>query len=179
MASRCARILAAVALVVGLGNGARLMASTREAGVKAAYVYKLVSFVRWPPAAYASAATPTTLCIAGGRDVLAALTEMVKGQRVDERPLAVVALPPDSAATAGCHVLYLGEGSRVGRQLAPALDKAPILVISDREAGRSGGAIELVDRGDTIRFVVHRADADRRGLTLSSKLLAVAEAVEQ
>jgi hypothetical protein len=54
----------------------------------------------------------------------------------------------------------------------------PVLTISDRSAGSSGGLVELVTRGDAVRFVIHRGEAERRRLALSSKLLAVAEAVE-
>jgi len=170
----------AATVVVALASGLplRVLANSREAEVKAAYVYKLASFVRWPPTAFASAATPTTLCVSGRRDVLADLTQMVKGQRADDRALVVVAVPPGSKTAPGCQALYLGEGGRSAGQLIQSLGSAPVLTISDRGAGSEGGVIELVDHGDTVRLVIHRAEASRRGLTLSSKLLSVAEAVE-
>ncbi len=164
--------------VLALAQSDMAMADTREADVKAAYVYKLASFVKWPPAAYDSPAAPTTLCVAGRGDILAALARIASGQRADNRPLIVLALPPGSSTAAGCHALYLGEGGKWAGQLIQAMAHAPVLIISDRGAGSSGGVIELVDRGDTIRLVVHRGEAARHGLTLSSKLLSVAEAVE-
>jgi hypothetical protein len=173
---RCAWLLAAAVLALGQYDRAR--ADSREAEVKAAYVFKLASFVRWPPAAYESAAAPTTLCVAGRSDVLAALGRMAKGQRADDRPLAVIGLPPGSNAATGCQALYLGEGGKATGRMLQTVARAPVLTISDRAAGSQGGVIELVDHGDMVRLVIHRGEAERHGLTLSSKLLAAAEAVE-
>jgi len=173
---RFAWLLAAALLAFGQVDRAK--ADSREAEVKAAYVFKLASFVRWPPTAYDSAVAPTTLCVAGRSDVLAALGRIAKGQRAENRPLAVVGLPPGSSTAAGCQALYLGEGGKAAGRMLQALARAPVLTISDRTAGSEGGVIELVDHGDTVRLVIHRGEAVRHGLTLSSKLLAVAEAVE-
>jgi hypothetical protein len=177
-ADRRAWVVATVALALTLAPPGGVLANSREAEVKAAYVYKLASFVRWPPAAYSSATMPTTLCVSGRGDILADLTRMAKGQRADDRALVVVGMAPGSKTALGCNALYLGVGGKWASQLVQSLGSAPVLTISDREAGSEGGVIELVDHGDTVRLVIHRGEASRRGLTLSSKLLSVAEAIE-
>jgi hypothetical protein len=175
-ARRCAA--AAIALVMALHPIAQVRANSREAEVKAAYIDKLAAFVSWPQGALSSAAYAATLCVEGRPDILESLTRLVKGQRLDDRPLVAMALPPHAQTASGCQVLYLGEGGKAEHQLVQSLGNAPVLTISDRDAGSDGGVIELVDHGDTVRLVVHRGEASRRGLILSSKLLVVAEGVE-
>jgi hypothetical protein len=175
-ARRCAA--AAIALAMALHPIAQVRANSREAEVKAAYIDKLAAFVSWPQGAAASAASSATLCVEGRPDILESLARLVKGQRLDDRPLVAMALPPHAQTASGCQVLYLGEGGKTEHQLVQSLGNAPVLTISDRGAGSDGGVIELVDHGDTVRLIVHRGEASRRGLTLSSKLLVVAEGVE-
>jgi hypothetical protein len=146
-------------------------AATSEAQVKAAYVYKLASFVRWPDDA--AATSDFTLCINGRRDVAAALQQLVRGQRIGGQPVAVVQLD-DTGSARSCRVLFVGRGGPAATGLLAATETAPVLTICDRSNGTRGCVIEFVLRDGKVRFALDRARADRRRLELSAKLSDVA-----
>src|SRR5690606_32582248 len=102
-------LLALAAAVCLAWPGERAAAATPEAQVKAAYLYKLASFVRWPPAAMRQG--PFRMCVAGRSDVARVLAELARGQRVESLPIEVRTLQASQAHLArDCHVLFLGRG---------------------------------------------------------------------
>jgi len=158
------------------GPGAR--AQTPEAQVKAAYLHKLASFVRWP--ASDRRAGDFRFCVAGRSDVAAVLRDLVRGERVAGRPLEVVTLTADQQDRARtCHVLFLGRGPETARALISAAAREPVLTVGDRNGGTRGGVIDFVLRDGKVRFLIDRELARRQELELSSKLLDVALAVER
>jgi hypothetical protein len=148
-------------------------AATSEAQVKAAYIYKLASFVRWPDRA--GPAREFRLCVSGRRDVEAVLRELVRGQRIDGQPITVLRLDGNGAEQAkSCKVLFVGHGGQASTSLLGATETSPVLTICDRSNGTRGCVIEFVMRGGKVRFALDRARADRRRLELSAKLVDVA-----
>lgn len=146
-------------------------AATSEAQVKAAYIYKLASFVRWPDNAVAT--SQFTLCVNGRRDVAAALQQLVRGQRIGGQAVAVVQLNGTEQAGA-CRVLFVGSRGSAANDLLAATETDPILTICDRSNGSRGCVIEFVQRDGRVRFALDRARAERRRLELSAKLVDVA-----
>jgi hypothetical protein len=165
------------AVLAGLGALLLLqfpaIAATSEAQVKAAYVYKLASFVRWPDEA--ARTDDFRLCISGRRDVAGVLQDLVRGQRVDGRPVAVVELGATGGEAArSCRVLFVGRGGAAATSLLGATDSSPVLTVCDRNKGTRGCIIEFVLRDGKVRFALDRARAERRKLELSAKLVDVA-----
>jgi len=149
-------------------------AATPEAQVKAAYLFKFASFVRWP-----AGSGPFRLCVAGRPDVAAVLRTLAGSEQVGGRQVAVVQLGAGDAGRArDCEVLFLGRGAETGRALIAASGRAPVLTVTDRNGGTRGGAVEFVLRDGRVRFVVNRGEAASRQLELSSKLLDAAVAVQ-
>jgi hypothetical protein len=164
----CALAALGVALSAGVAS-----AATPEAEVKAAYLYKLASFVRWPP----TPQPPATfrLCVAGRSDIAAVLRGLTRGQQIDGRPLTVEVIGTAQAARAsGCQVLYLGRGTDTARKLIGATDGAPVLTVGDRDAGSAGGVIDFVLKDQKVRLAANVKRAKARRLDLSAKLLDVA-----
>jgi hypothetical protein len=148
-------------------------AAMSEAQVKAAYIYKLASFVRWPEGA--GAAGEFRLCISGRRDVVAVLQELARGQRIDGQPVSVHRLDGGGGGQAkSCQVLFVGHGGQDSANLLSATETSPVLTICDRSNGTRGCVIEFVMRDGKVRFTLDRARADRRRLELSAKLVDVA-----
>ena len=147
-------------------------AAVSEAQVKAAYLYKFASFVRWPPAAFTAPAAPLRICIAGGGDIHGIVAALARGQQAGGRPLAVEAIDPARAdGVARCHLLYAGSGG--SRALLDEAAKHPILTVTDRGTG-GRAIIEFRPSAGSVRFQIDRRLAQQRQLVLSSKLLAVA-----
>jgi hypothetical protein len=151
-------------------------AATPEAEVKAAYLYKLASFVRWP----AGGGGSFKFCVAGRDDVAGVLQQLVRGQQVDGRALSVAQLGAGQADQAkSCQVLYVGRGSETARALLAATRGLPVLTVGDRNSGTAGGVVDFLIRNGHVRLAIDRGDAGARHLELSSKLLDVAVAVDQ
>ena len=84
-------------------------ATSPEAQVKAAYIYKLASFVRWPDDAANHG--DFRLCVTGRRDVAQVLQQLVRGESIAGLPVEVVELDGGKAEQArNCRVLFLGRG---------------------------------------------------------------------
>ncbi len=150
-----------------------------EAQIKAAYLYKLASFVRWPPAAFGDQAAPLRICVSGRDDVFDVVAALTHGQFASGHALVaetIDAAHPD--AVGRCQILFLGRGQAAARALMAQAGTKPVLTVSDRSAGTRGGIVEFVLVGGTIRFSVNRHAAEARQLVVSSKLLAVAVSVE-
>ena len=152
-------------------------AATPEAEVKAAYLYKLASFVRWPAN---GAGGSFKFCVAGRDDVAGVLQQLVRGQQVDGRSPAVVQLTANQTDLAkGCQVLFLGRGPDTAHALLTATRGMPVLTVGDRNNGTRGGVVDFLIRDGHVRLAIDRGDADSRHLELSSKLLNVAVAVDE
>jgi len=150
--------------------------ATPEAQVKAAYLYKLASFVRWP-----DSATPDgrfRLCVSGRSDIASVLEELVRGHDVAGQAIDVQQLTSSQADLAkACQVLFLGRGADSARSLLAATNGLPVLTVSDRDNGTRGGVVEFLIREGRVRFAIDRRLASARGLELSSKLMDVAVTV--
>jgi hypothetical protein len=169
----------AIAAALALAPAAPTHAAVSEAQVKAAYLYKLASFVRWPPSAFADQAAPLRICVAGRNDVYGVVEALTRGQMASGRQLAAESIDPAHPETAAdCQILFVGRSEAAARTLLAQAAQHPVLTVTDRSTGTRGGIIEFVPTGGNVRFSIHRQAAEARQLVLSSKLLAVAASVE-
>ena len=166
------RALKAVAAGLLALHSAALGASASEAQVRAAYLFKLASFVRWPEGAAGGA---FRFCTQGRSDVAAVLAQLTRGQQVIGKRIELVQLGARAIEQVkGCQILFVGRAPEAGRALIAAAGRAPVLTVTDRDGGTHGGAVEFVVVDGKVRFAVNRAEAEQRQLELSSKLMDVA-----
>ena len=152
-------------------------AATPEARVKAAYLYKLASFVRWPDET--GQAGRFRFCVAGSKEISQVLTDLVRGERVLGMPISVEQVGAAATAQARqCDILFVARGRDAARALIGAAGGQPILTVADRNGGTNGGVVDFILRDGKVRFVIDRRAARRQQLELSSKLLDTALAVE-
>jgi hypothetical protein len=160
-------------------NAADADARQLEAQVKAAYLYKFVGHVEWPPHAYVDASAPFTIGVVAAVDVADELARLKAGRSVRDRPVDVRVLKPGEAAR-GVQVVFLGgaDAAQLRRLLEP-FRTLPTLTVSDAPGAIEAGSVinfVLVDK--RLRFEVSVANAERHGLKVSSRLLAVAQRVD-
>ncbi|AKJ27849.1 hypothetical protein AAW51_1158 [Caldimonas brevitalea] len=171
--------LAALTLIAGAAAGrARAQEAALPVSVKAAYLYKFLSYVEWPPAAFEGADSPIVIGVHGADDVLAELRQVLAGRTAQGRPL-VSRRVAQGDTLAGVHVLFLGQANPadVESWLAPWRER-PILLVTDSGRGLGQGSmINFVLVGGRLRFEVSLPAAERSGLKLSSRMLQVAERV--
>jgi len=181
---RVTRIAAAAlaALVCAMGDSSSADAgdASLELAVKATYLYKLAPFVSWPPEAYASPTAPLVICVQGADPFGQVLDRAVSGQAVGSHPVTVKRLAriePDSA----CHIAYLAGGPAQSQaQALQAVERQPVLTVTDEaRGGVAKGIVHLLLAGGKVRFSIDAGLAEADGVTISSKLLALAVMVKR
>lgn len=154
---------------------AQAPALVQEYALKAAFLFNFVKFVEWPASAFAGERAPMTICVFGNDPFGRALDEVVQGERVGERGLAV-RRPDGRDDLEACHVLFVSssEKDRLAGVLAQ-VQGAPVLTVGDTDGFlRAGGVINFVLEGSKVRFLIDQEAAERSGLRISSKLMRLA-----
>ncbi|HEX3887070.1 MAG TPA: YfiR family protein [Phenylobacterium sp.] len=151
-----------------------------ELAVEATYLYKVAHFVTWPPGVFPNPAAPVMLCIQGADPFGATLDRLVAEKQVGGRPIVVrrlARLEPGS----GCQIAFVAGGAVQSQaQALQAVEGAPVLTVTDEQRGTSArGIVQLLLESGKVRFSIDAAQADRSGVAISSKLLALAVAVKR
>jgi len=170
-------VLSLLLLSRGLAMPAQTPASP-EYQLKAVFLFNFAQFVEWPATAFPEPQTPVVIGVLGEDPFGAFLDETVRGEKVNNRPLAVQRFRRVEEIK-NCHVLFISrsERDRLG-QILPSLKGRNILTVGDAEdfAGR-GGMIRFVTEKNKIRLKINVDAAKTADLTISSKLLRPAEIV--
>lgn len=146
-----------------------------EQEVKAAYLFKFLSYVEWPAAAFGGPHAPFVIGVLESEEVRGALAGIVRGREVQGRPVEVRRLR-DGETTEGAHVLFVGREATAS--LPQLLGRPGLLIVGEEEEALDLGAmINLLRLDNRIRFEVAPQAAERSGLHISSRLLALAHAV--
>lgn len=164
------------ALAAALLAPAPAHAQVSDTAVKAAFIPKFARYVTWPASAAARNNGPLAICIIGEDPFGNALDKAAASQSVDGRGFVVKHLSSASGASV-CSIAFV-DGSRTGETLA-ALGRQPILTITDSRSSTARGVIHFSIVGGRVRFYIDNAEAQSRGLTISSRLLALAIGVTQ
>lgn len=172
--------MAFLSAITALTSALLLVQSPRasEYQLKAVFLFNFVQFVDWPAASAQDAQRPFLIGILGDDPLGTFLDETVRGERVGARPIQVRRYR-QVADIEACDILFISrsEHERVPEILS-ALKKPPILTVSDDDAfADRGGMIQFVTDKNRIRLRINLEAAQAADLTISSKLLRVAEIV--
>ncbi len=151
-----------------------------EYQVKAVFLYNFSQFVEWPAAAFADAGAPFAICVLGSDPFGTHLDEVVKDEKAGGRPMVARRLA-SAGDSSGCHIVYVSasESANLARVLED-LEGRHVLTVSDMEAFTSrGGMVRLYTDRSRIKLRIGLGAATAAGLSISSKLLRLAEIVPQ
>ena len=174
------RLSALTLLVLLCGSVVRVSAQdVTEVTLKGAFVFNFARFTEWPVDALPPYSA-VSACVVGDRAVGEALTKTVATQRLNGRPVAVSILEPGTALPV-CHVLYVASMARDKMsEIVFAVRDTPVLTVSDDEVfTRIGGIIQVFVESGKMRFRINPRSAKRARLQLSSRLLALAQLVDE
>jgi len=148
------------------------------AAVKAAFLYKFLTYVELPPATFAQPDSPIVIAVAGADDVYRELQQVVRERSVGGRPVIAKRLV-EGDLPAGVHLLFIGNRSDPKRSaLVQAARDRPLLLVTDSPNGlAAGSAINFVMVRDRVRFEVSLPAAEQATVKISSRILGVAERV--
>lgn len=181
--SALTRVVAALALVVLMAGGvhdgaAQTTTQAAEHEVKAAFLYKFIGYIEWPPRAFAREESPLVVGIADAPAMADELAAIVAGRSVNGRPVILRRMGHGEAA-AGVHVLFVGRatGTRAAALLAAARGQAMLTVTESDETFPPGSVINFVVIDGKVRFDVDVRQAESENIRVSARLLSVARKV--
>jgi hypothetical protein len=147
--------------------------------VKALFLLNFIKYVDWPPNAFAGSNTNVTIGLYGESKLGEALRTAVAGKAVGGRTIVIRQIDGTDDFSP-CHVLFISDSE--SSRMRGILDKAsplPILTVGEDEAfAQNGGIINFVLKNGNVRLEIDLAAARKAGLTIHSRLLAVADMVK-
>jgi uncharacterized protein DUF4154 len=172
-----ARLCLALALLLGaLPAGAQ---PPTEDAVKAAFLPRFARYVAWPGAAVPAAGAPFQLCIVG-RDPFGPMLDQAASRELIDGHSLVIRRMASADRAGGCQLAFVqGTAPTDTARLLLALRAQPTLTVTDGRAGPQRGMIHFTIVGGRVRFFIDEAAAADRGLSISSRLLALAAGVRQ
>lgn len=149
-----------------------------EYQLKAVFLFNFVQFVDWPATAAEASPRPLLIGILGDDPFGAFLDETVRGERLGARPIQVRRYRQVTDIEE-CDILFV---SRSERERIPGilsvLQRRPVLTVSDADGfADRGGMIQFITDKNRIRLRINLEAAQAANLTISSKLLRVADVV--
>lgn len=145
--------------------------------VKAAFLPRFARYVTWP--APPPPGAPIQLCVIG-RDPFGPLLDRAAGGEVIDGHAVTVRRVATAERAGGCNLAFVaGAAPQDTMRLLLALRDQPVLTITDARAGAERGIIHFAVIAGRVRFFIDDAEAAHRGLTISSRLLAIAAGVRE
>src|SRR5882724_448607 len=150
---------------------------TREYQVKAVFLFNFAQFVEWPPSTFKE----TNSIVIGifGEDPFGPyLDEAVRGEEVNGHPI-IVQRYHHIEDIKECHILFINAAeARQLKQVFSSLKSKNILTVSDADNfTKQGGMIRFFTEERKTRIRINLNAAKQADLTISSKLLRLAEVV--
>jgi len=168
-----------LSLWCGLCPFSRADGALPEYQVKALFLLNFTKYVDWPPQVFAGSNTPITIGIYGESKLGEALQLVVAGKSVGGRTIVIRQLQSTDDSSQ-CQILFISESA--ASRTSGILDKTcalPILTVGeDATLAQHGGIINFVLKNGNVRLEIDLAAARKAGLTISSRLLAVADVVK-
>lgn len=169
------KALAASSALLAASGGAEIS----DTAVKAAFLPRFAHYVTWPITATPKGNDPLVLCVIGDDPFGGQLDEAARSQSIDGRKIVVRRLS-SAAGAAGCQIAFVdGSDDHPARQILDALARSPVLTVTDAGTDGSRGIIQFAIVGGRVRFFINQHAAGQRGLSISSRLLALAIGVKQ
>jgi hypothetical protein len=175
---RAGLVLLAMTLAVGPSLCAQTAVS-KEYQIKAVCLYNFAQFVVWPPKVFTSPDQPFRIGILGDDPFGTFLDETVQGEKVGGHPLVIQRY--DSVEDAGdCQILFVSasESGNLAAILSALKGKSVLTVGEKEDFVQGGGMIRFFVESNKLRLKINPAAAKDAGLTISSKLLRLAQISE-
>ncbi len=171
------RLLVLLSLFAGIGT-IQAQPTTAEYKLKAVYLYNFLQYVDFPPNAFADEQSPIVIGVLGNDPFGNTLDETIISEVVKNRRLEVRRFKRVNDIT-DCHVLFIGASEEDKlKSILAALKGRSILTVGDVENfARLGGVIRFLTENNKIRLKINLEAAKEANLSISSKLLQIAEII--
>lgn len=149
-----------------------------EYQIKAIFLFNFTQFVEWPATVLPQPETPLIIGILGEDPFGNYLEETVTGEKVNGHPLAIEHYK-NIAEVKTCHILFVNQAeTNKPEQAMINLKGKYILTVSDgNNFIKQGGMIRFFTKNNKIQIQINPEAAREANLTISSRLLSVAELI--
>ncbi len=147
--------------------------------IKANMLWNIAKFVRWPDGAFDKTRGQLVFTILGEDPLAEALAVTLSTKTINGRPV-FVHFARRAQDAAGSQILYIA-ASEHGRidEVLKAIDGSWMLTVADSSGfAVRGGMVDFALELDKVRFEINQVRAEKAGLKISAKLLALAHVVE-
>ena len=178
-AVRRAVLIMTIGWIAGTSVSIAEEALPSEYQVKAAFLINFPKYVDWPAEAFAKPNSPIVIAVLGETKVAEEIQKVIAGRTVNGREILLKRLA--SGEQPGiCHILFIpaAEQRHSPDLLAKLKDSSVLTVGEDEPFARNGGIITFVLRNGNVRLDIDLTAARKAGVTISSRLLAVADVVK-
>ncbi len=142
-----------------------------EYKIKAAYLYNFTKFIVWP----SDGSETFDICIVG-KDPFGGILDPIENRKVKQKPIRLYRLKTVDKAK-HCHITYFSS-LQFRQQLSKGLIVGSLTVGEFRKFVESGGMIAFFQKQGKIRLYINLKALRQSGLSVSAKLLEVAEIYE-
>ena len=169
---------AAISGILGYGTVPQKTA-TPEYQVKAVFLYNIAQFIEWPNDSSANEKSPLIIGILGRDPFGSYLDDTVKGEEINGRPLTIERYA-NIAAIKQCHILFIHASFAPKLPtIRKSLKGKGILTVSDASNfAKQGGMVRFFEQKNKIRLRINLDAVKAENITISSKLLRLAEIVD-
>lgn len=153
--------------------------NAKEEQLKAVFILNFTQFIEWPVTNWKSDNEPLVITVLDDKPFSNFLRKVVKGEKKGNHPIVVndVSHIDDLNAT---HILYVGRSysNDVAKVLTHTSQNGMLTVSDVAGFAEQGGVIKFYLENEKMRIQINRSAALARGLQISSKLLSVAQVIE-
>lgn len=177
----CVGALTTTAKALGLAAACLLLAGHTASAVvpeyktKAALIFKIGKFVRWPADAFTSADGTFRLCIVG-RDDFGDSIDSLGGKTLQGRVIAIARLADPEQSATDCRIVFISDSERDRvPEFLSSIARSPVLTISDIDGFASaGGMVGFATSANKLHFEINAAASKRARLEIGAQLLQLA-----
>lgn len=145
----------------------------KESAVQAAFLYNFALYTEWPTLNN----NQFNICVMASAEVFDAL-QPFKVKQVRGIPVVITQITSVSQAH-GCQILFVGQAEHASiKSLSRQIGQSPVLVVAEENSfDPKNVTITLVPQQGRIGFKINQTSAQLNSLSISSKLLKLAQQV--
>lgn len=171
-------LLVIAALASGFDLPIQKTNTSPEYQVKAVFLFNFTQFIEWPTVAFPEPDSPMIIGILGKDPFKDYIDETVRGEKINGHPLIVERFE-NLEDIKSCHILFISQTEKKQvKTILQSLSNRKILTVSDMsDFAKQGGMVRFVTENNKTRIRVNLEATKEADLTVSSKLLRLAEIV--
>lgn len=150
-----------------------------EYQVKGGFLLSFARFVEWPSQSQVGLKDEIRVCVLGNGEVSLILSEVLHGKSAGRRDVMVRRVE-DLGGVTWCRIVFITKSAEMEPEMVVnSLGAASILTVGETAGfAANGGMVNFTSDQSKVRFEINEGAARRAGLKISSKLLRLAELVE-